>query len=333
MPNDTLGQDAQAAIRSAETFMRSEPKNQSDLHYHITTLKTIAGRLEDDIEERGGLYIEDLQRSERQELDALDNRMNENSQYVRTLAKQQANQQTFDDLRQVNGGAYPRNISPVIYILPLLLVGLAEWYVNFETFAAIFIPVFAIAGTLIVAAVFAWASHMHGSYLKQLSEITHPSVEYRNELGRKLAVTLATLLIIGAFITIVVLRYIVITDQLGLGTGATNSVFGRASTSMIWSRVGPTVAINIFIWGLGTLYAWALSEKVPGIRESYRDLLRSNKKLDRLRKPYDADKQRTSAKYKRDREKNQVALRENQRHLDDLKSILKRFTENRESVG
>jgi hypothetical protein len=63
-------------------------------------------------------------------------------------------------------------------------VGIAEWYVNYATIAAKFIPVFAIAGTLLVAGSFAWASHMHGSYLKQLAEIIHPSMEYRNVLGR-----------------------------------------------------------------------------------------------------------------------------------------------------
>ena len=56
------------------------------------------------------------------------------------------------NLRQINGGAYPKNISPVLYVVPLILVGVAEWYVNFATFAEIFIPVFAIAGTLLVAA-------------------------------------------------------------------------------------------------------------------------------------------------------------------------------------
>jgi len=73
-----------------------------------------------------------------------------------------------------------------------------------------FIPVFAIAATLIVAAVFAGASHLHGAYLKQISEIMHPSVEYRNVLGRKIALIIATISLPAAFVTVVWLRWIVI---------------------------------------------------------------------------------------------------------------------------
>jgi hypothetical protein len=96
------------------------------------------------------------------------------------------------------GGAYPRNISPVIYGAPLILVGIAEWYVNFSTFSEIFIPVFAIAATVIVAAVFAWASHLHGAYVKQLSAILNPAVPKRNLLGRKIAIIIATVLLLAA---------------------------------------------------------------------------------------------------------------------------------------
>jgi hypothetical protein len=149
--------------------------------------------------------------------------------------------------------------------------------------AAIFIPAVAIAGTLIVVAIFAWDSHLHGSYLKQLAEIRHRSVEYRNELGRKIALAIASVLLLIAFVTIVWIRYVVIADQLGVSASTSEGTFGGASTSMVWSRLGPTIVLNILIWGLGTLYAWAVNEKVPELRESYRELLRAHRKLDGAR--------------------------------------------------
>jgi hypothetical protein len=209
----------------------------------------------------------------------------------------------------------------------LIFVGIAEWYVNFETIAAIFIPVFAIAGTLLVAASFAWASHMHGSYLKQLAEIIHPSMEYRNVLGRKIALVISTILVIAALLTVVWLRYVVIADQLGLSPNMTPGTFGEPSSSMIWSRLGPTIVLNLLIWGLGMLYAWAASEKVPGLRESYRELQRAERKLRRLRKPFELEERRIKAAFNRSREKNQVAINEYRHALNEIQAATERLKE------
>jgi hypothetical protein len=210
-------------------------------------------------------------------------------------------------------------------VIPLILVGVAEWYVNFSTFAAIFIPVFAIAGTLLVAAIFAWASHLHGTYLKQLAEILHPSVEYRNVLGRKLALIIVSVLLVIAFLTVVWLRYVVITDQLGFHPNTTSDTFGGATSTMIWSRLGPTIVLNILIWGLGTLYAWALNEKVPNLREAYRELLRANRKVERARRPYMTEQKRIKAYYDRERSKNEVMIKEYQDLLEKVKGTIQQI--------
>jgi hypothetical protein len=269
-----------------------------------------------------------LQGQEEHEIDAKWAELNQNPAFLRANAQQNAQQAKFDNLRQVNNGAYPRNLSPVLYVIPLLLVGIAEWYVNFSTFATLFIPAVAIAGTLIVAAIFAWASHLHGSYLKQLAEIRHPSVEYRNELGRKIALAIASVLLLIAFATIVWIRYVVIADQLGISSNTSEGTFGGASSSMVWSRLGPTIVLNILIWGLGTLYAWAVNEKVPELRESYRELLRANRKVDAARAPFFSEQKRINAHYAREQQKNEVAIREYQNFLEQIHGTCQRLEAN-----
>ena len=187
MPIDTLGDEAQTVVRAATAFLRSKQTNNELRQSHVRNLQAAARRLSADIEDRSTGYITELESEERAEINDQWVQLTGKPHYVQVNAEKQTNSQIFNNLRQINGGAFPKNISPVIYLIPLVLVGLAEWYVNFATFAAIFIPVFAIAGTLLVAAAFAWASHMHGAYLKQLAEIIHPSMEYRNVLGRKIA--------------------------------------------------------------------------------------------------------------------------------------------------
>jgi len=100
---------------------------------------------------------------------------------------------------------------------------------------------------------------------------------------------------------------------------------------MVWSRVGPTIIINLLIWGLGTLYSWAMHEKVPGLREKYRDYLRASKAVDKHLRPLRAEDKRIRAHYERERNKNRIAVGEYQALLEDLKSTRERIQEN-ESV-
>ena len=166
MPIDTLGEDVQRVVRNAKAFLSSNQKNGELRQSHLRDLEAVGARVSNEIEERRTRYIAQLESDERTQVDNQWAQLNAKPQFIQANKQNQTNLQIFENLRQINGGAYPRDLSPVLYVIPLVLVGLAEWYVNFATFEATFIPVFAIAGTLLVAAVFAWASHMHGAVRK-----------------------------------------------------------------------------------------------------------------------------------------------------------------------
>jgi hypothetical protein len=333
MPNDSLREEIEPIRRGALAYLASNRIDTNQRRAHLRNLTNAEKRLTSEIDERSTHHLAELDAEEVAAIQSKREQVDKDSTYQRALQAQKAADQDFQERRQVNGGGYPRNISPVLYSIPLILVGVAEWYVNFATFSAIFIPVFAIAATIIVAAIFAIASDLHGAYLKQISEIIHPSVEYRNVLGRKLALTIATVALICAFITVVWLRWIVISDELGLNTGAGVSTFGGASSSMIWSRLGPTIIVNILIWVLGTLYSWAMHEKVPELREKYRDYLRASAVVDKKLKPFVAEEKRLNAYYERLRDKNKVALNEYTTLRDDIRSLIERLKEVKEGEG
>jgi hypothetical protein len=325
MPIDTLGEDVHRVVRDAKAFISSNQKSNEQRQTQLRDLEAVGARLSNEIEERRTRYIAQLESDERAQVDRQWAQLNAKPQFIQATKQNQTNLQIFENLRQVNGGAYPRDLSPVLYVIPLVLVGLAEWYVNFATFEATFIPVFAIAGTLLVAAVFAWASHMHGSYVKQIAEITHPSIEYRNVLGRKIALVIATILLIAALATVIWLRYSIIAEQLGAGLNSEPGTFGGPTTSMIWSKLGPTIVLNVLIWGLGALYSWAMNEKVPDLRESYRDWQRSERKLKRLRRPFEKEVARINASFTRKREQNQVAINDYNHNLSDVHALIERL--------
>jgi hypothetical protein len=324
MPTDTLGEEVQSALKSGGQALRSNRLDDDRRRHLIANLTNLDKRLEADISERETSFVNELQTKEDTEIDARWAELNNNQRYVRANAEQKAREQTFQELRQVNGGAYPKNISPVIYVIPLLAIGIAEWYVNLSTFMAKFVPLVAGAGTILVAMIFAVASHFHGEYLKQLAEIQHPSVVYRNELGRKLSVLIATILLIFALGVVVWLRYQAISDQLGLNPEA-QGTFGGSSSSIVWSNLGPTIGLNLFIWGLGVLYAYWASEKVPRLREVYREFLRANSKLEKARRPFEGEQKRISAFYQRERGKNEVAIKEYVNLSEELRGLLARL--------
>jgi hypothetical protein len=172
--------------------------------------------------------------------------------------------------------------------------------------------------------IFAIASHFHGEYLKQIGEILHPSVDYRNELGRKLSVLIATFLLIFALCVVVWLRYQVISEQLGLNS-ETPGTFGGSNSSIVWQNVGPTVGMNLFVWGVGVLYSYLASEKVPHLREAYRALLRANKNLQKAREPFEREQARLTAFYQRERQKNEVAVKEYKNLSEEIKGALVRL--------
>lgn len=324
MPTDTLGDEAQTALKSALDFIRLNRPDDRRRRGHLVNLESIEERLRADIDERETSYADELQSKEDAEIDSKWRELNEDQRFVRVSTEQKARQQTFESLRQVNDGAYPSNISPVIYVVPLIAIGIAEWYVNLSTFTARFVPLVAAAGTILVALIFATASHFQGEFLKQLSEVLHPSVEYRNELGRKIAVIIATALLVAAFSVVIWLRYQVIADQLGLNSESAGT-FGGSSSSLVWSNLGPTVGLNLFVWGLGVLYAFLLSEKVPKLRKAFRDFQRSNAKLEKARRPFVREQRRLRADYDRKRHNNEIAIKEYGSLSEEVRGAIKRL--------
>jgi hypothetical protein len=135
---------------------------------------------------------------------------------------------------------------------------------------------------------------------------------------------IVTVLLIVAFGTVVALRYFVIAEQLGINTTG-GGTFSQPGSWLIWSRLGPTIAMNLMVWGIGTLVAYALHERVPEFRETYRQLTKSNRKLDQARKPFEQDQRRIVALFEREREKNQVAIKEYRSHLQDVQAMIDRI--------
>lgn len=123
MPDNSIGEEAESALRGAEDFIRLGQSDDKACAFHLNTLHTLDNRLSREIEERTTKHISDLSAQEGRNIEKKWQELNTDPRFIRANAEQKAHQQTFDHLRQINGGAFPRNISPVLYAIPLILIG------------------------------------------------------------------------------------------------------------------------------------------------------------------------------------------------------------------
>jgi hypothetical protein len=327
MPSDVIVSETRSSVRTATDFLKQRIQEPERRHSLFRQLQETERLLAADLDERENAYPAELERRERAEIDSVWARYGGIDRHRNLDQKLAAQNLRFEQLRTLNGGGFPLNLAPVFYLVPLILLGVGEWYVNYSTFAAKLVPAFAIAATLVVAAVFAATSHVHGAFIKQISELINPSVPYHHVRDRKIIFVLMTVVLLLALGAIIWLRYIAISEQLGLSEVTGSNVFGGASTSKVWSLLLPTVVLNIAIWGVGTFYSWWFHERVPELRECYRQKAATERRIERSKRPYLREVKRISATYDRERINNDVVKRQEDGLLDEVRSAIGRLTE------
>jgi hypothetical protein len=98
MPNDTLAEDAEGALRGAADFLRLGHNDDRARAFHLGTLQTLESRLAGDIQERSTTYLAELSSAEAKEIDAKWQELNSDPRFARANTQQKAHQQTFDHL-------------------------------------------------------------------------------------------------------------------------------------------------------------------------------------------------------------------------------------------
>ncbi len=95
--------------------------------------------------------------------------MAQDGRYRQAAARFGEAEQLWTEARDRNGGRAPnmRGLSP-FYWAGLLLIGVAEWLINYDTFFIFTgIPAIAVGATAVLGVALAFAAHGHGSILKQ----------------------------------------------------------------------------------------------------------------------------------------------------------------------
>ena len=136
------------------------------------------------------------------------------------------------------------------YAPALLMVGSAEWMINYNSFLQTFgVPMFAIGVTLLVAGFVAFASHEHGSLCKQFEARR----EDQSIRGSEITALVAS--IFGLVLALLVIgwsRYVWTVDLISLDLDVA-----------IWPRVLMSLGTNVIVWLLGCGAAYLAHSQAP----------------------------------------------------------------------
>jgi hypothetical protein len=196
---------------------------------------------------------------------AVEDELLEDSKYAEAVAKHKTAATNYEMYRAYNDGRDARKPWPLRYVLIFFALLAAEWFVNYETFVQRFIPLYALATTVIVALIVAMNSDLLGKYLKQRRVARAKALEPEQPI--LLGITFAAFVL--AMGLILWARYSYYADQIGLGTQTLEGVTTTSQILFVLANVLPTLLVNLLIWASGIVIAYLYHEAVPHFREEF----------------------------------------------------------------
>lgn len=212
---------------------------------------------------------------------------------------------------------FPADMSP-LYIFLLLLVGLAEFFINFKLIEDFLgIPFAAFASSAVMAAVLAAISHVHGVDIKQ----------FQHKFGRStraadrpwLTFVLAWLGLAILLLVVGWMRYEAVSSDLQTSAASIVLIPQGGSVPNLGEEVVISLGANLLAWFLGVFLAASFHDADPDYVDVAIKFMRSDipfqrrlKRLEREQERIEADAQRkiTEQKYVQKRLENDPFLQE-----------------------
>jgi len=223
----------------------------------------------------------------------------------------------FEALRALNGGKHPKRVSRFAYVFVLLLVGIGEWFINYQTFLDKFPPILAVCATVFVAIIVAVASHYHGLYFKQYHYLIRQNTNSGDRASQRRFLAFISFWLVAVLVFVFWARFTFLSEKLGIDIFSANH-FGDKGTSLLLAEVGPTMFFNGMIWFIGVILSWSLHERVPGLREANTELRRLDREKDVLSHVVQGEIEAAKQKYETDMSASKNLVKEGERLAAEL---------------
>lgn len=209
----------------------------------------------------------------------------------------------FERLHQGEGGRPVKTFGDNWwYYVILLAITSVEWLINFDSLNAwLGVPALAAGGTIALAIGVAFASHCHGTYLKQWTSRFAPHSEGKGRcIGILIAATAALLLVLA----------VAGWARYSLAAHSISAQGPVIASGEVPSQPNPTTDVvislgfNLIIWLIGLALAFFSHDENHELMEAHLEQWRRTRKFNRLHKPW--EKRITLAKAKATRELEQL---------------------------
>ncbi|MBY5721782.1 hypothetical protein HFO33_35425 [Rhizobium leguminosarum] len=165
------------------------------------------------------------------------------------------------------------------YIPLLILIGIPEILINFESFGAIriYTPAIALGVTIVVALALAYASHVHGTFLRQYEARFGAHQRDGDRAAALRILGLGTTALILAMSSVYYARSTLLEDQI-----LENSVIGGDAPSGLYV-IGGSMIGNLGVWIIGALIAFFAHDEDHHFPEALNNKNKAEKKMYTLR--------------------------------------------------
>lgn len=180
---------------------------------------------------------------------------------------------------------FPFDVNPV-YLIIMLLLGTAEWFINYDTLFEFFgIPIIAIGATLILALGLAVIAHQHGIDLRQWKKKFGPGVENQNRPYGVLI--LATCGLVGLITVTGWMRYQSLMSV--IQSQNTANIIGTSYSVQInpEREVIISLGANALAWLVGVFISYFAHDPDPTYVYTAVDFLKAERKYKKRRAEFD----------------------------------------------
>jgi len=178
------------------------------------------------------------------------------------------------------------DVNPV-YLSAMALIGVAEWFINYDTIFLFFgVPVIAIGATVILAVCLSIIAHQHGVDLKQWRRKFGPGIERTNRPYGALA--LATVGLIGLLTVVGWMRYEAVMSVMQVQPSA-NLLGTQVSVTIDPEReVIISLGANVLAWLVGVFMAFFCHDPDPVYVATAIDFRKAERRYLRRKRRFDA---------------------------------------------
>ena len=165
----------------------------------------------------------------------------------------------------------PKLLNLLFYISVMLLIGVAEALINWETFNAIkfFTPAIATGTTLVVGSALAISSHLYGTMVRQMKALFDNSVDDMHRHSGWRILVLGTGALSVALGAVAYGRYYFFADVM-----AEAAVLGGEPPNAL-RIIGGSMLTNLLVWMVGVLIAYMVHDPDPRFPDSLKELRRA----------------------------------------------------------